>query len=313
MKPRLSPQEIIAWIFLTFSAVLLSATVALAQGSGKEEKVRIKLSTTENGKTSRIDTVFSASDAKEIERFLEENKIGRGDEFDLDFSVSEKAPGESFRIRMKGHEGAEKELEALQMEIEAAMDESEEEMKQACSRLKKLKFDISADEGADKGEFVFDMDFFPPPPVAPMAPSFRPEDLPAGEQLDEDQLVIRGRKGEAPPVFEKTVTSDQGDPLFIFRRSGGQEKNAVKESVRDLKVYPNPASEYLKISFKADETVEIFVELYGPDGKKLYAERRSKFKGEYERSIDLSGESPGTYLVEIRAGEFREVRKVIVK
>jgi hypothetical protein len=85
-----------------------------------------------------------------------------------------------------------------------------------------------------------------------------------------------------------------------------------KEDFTKLNVFPNPASDKLNITFTLTESQNVKVELLSLNGLLLYTESITAFKGDFSRTIGLSGFAKGIYLLKLTSDRGASVRKVVV-
>ncbi|HSH51260.1 MAG TPA: T9SS type A sorting domain-containing protein, partial [Bacteroidales bacterium] len=78
-----------------------------------------------------------------------------------------------------------------------------------------------------------------------------------------------------------------------------------------IKVYPNPATDYIYISFESDEIKSVLIELYDLEGKIVLKEKWHHSEGAYK--INLSGLSSSQYFLRISgiSGKTVETFKII--
>lgn len=75
-----------------------------------------------------------------------------------------------------------------------------------------------------------------------------------------------------------------------------------KESIFDLKVYPNPSKDFVNLQFTTFENQEVSFSLKDINGRNIGQENFKSQQGINQRRIDLSGLSKGIYLLELREG-----------
>lgn len=83
---------------------------------------------------------------------------------------------------------------------------------------------------------------------------------------------------------------------------------------RTLQVFPNPTSDQVNVSFRLNGLGED-VDLVVSDvlGRTVYTEAIKNIAGQYNRAIDLAGQSNGMYLLQLRIGDQLVTRKVILQ
>jgi hypothetical protein len=91
---------------------------------------------------------------------------------------------------------------------------------------------------------------------------------------------------------------------------GTEELNA--ESLI-LKVYPNPASDYVVISTQSSAGKKINVTFTNIQGKKVYEAGLNTSNAKHEAKIDVSGFAKGIYLVSVTIEGRKKVEKIVVE
>ncbi|MEQ9401994.1 MAG: T9SS type A sorting domain-containing protein [Cyclobacteriaceae bacterium] len=105
------------------------------------------------------------------------------------------------------------------------------------------------------------------------------------------------------------VTEVTGDE---FGDKGEVSKNSKLE-LEDLTFYPNPSTNgRFKVRFSVPEENELSIKVFNLEGKEVYNRYFERFGGMYSESIDLSGQSEGIYLLEIRQGSKRLTKKIVI-
>lgn len=86
--------------------------------------------------------------------------------------------------------------------------------------------------------------------------------------------------------------------------------NPLEKNV-EIKVYPNPATDYIFVSLESDEVRSAMIELYDLDGRIVLKENWDSPEGPYP--IDLSGLTSAQYLLKIltRTGKPLQTFKII--
>ena len=74
----------------------------------------------------------------------------------------------------------------------------------------------------------------------------------------------------------------------------------------DIKVYPNPATEFIKILLKGNDDLDLQVELYDAIGRELMVSK--VYAGENEKSLDVTAFRPGIYFLKIATSNGTAIR-----
>jgi serine protease len=98
---------------------------------------------------------------------------------------------------------------------------------------------------------------------------------------------------------------------ILYDQVTGVEEEVA--SVNNLYIYPNPASDYLTIYFNLIRNSEVSITLYDLSGREVLKSTSSALTaGGHEVRLDAQEIAGGCYIAEIRAGESRSTRKVIL-
>jgi hypothetical protein len=121
------------------------------------------------------------------------------------------------------------------------------------------------------------------------------------------------------------VTATSGQMLIIFttnnlHRGEGWSASYSStvatpeiEGVESLKVYPNPAEEFISVSFTATERQTVSIELVSLTGKILISENLGLVQGGFDRKIDVSDLAQGIYLLKITGERGISTSKIVVQ
>ncbi len=84
-------------------------------------------------------------------------------------------------------------------------------------------------------------------------------------------------------------------------------------SFNDLSIYPNPASQLLNISFTINDPQSIEIEILSLNGKVLYSDNLTHFKGAFLKSLDVSAFAKGIYMLRLKSDQETTVKKLVVQ
>jgi len=84
-------------------------------------------------------------------------------------------------------------------------------------------------------------------------------------------------------------------------------------AAEDLRVYPNPATNMLNVSFTRNEMTSFTIKLISITGKVVYSEKVTSFSGSYLNSIDLREISNGVYFLNLITDTGTSAEKVIIR
>lgn len=329
MFTRFNLRDVLVWLVLAASVVLLSISFTFAQSTTinrNNGKVHIKVIDKSGPNAINLDTTFTANSDEDFEKAMDainkkydlnvsggkmhkEIKKGKNSgkiRYDITIKDDDKKDGKV--IRKKG----EIDLDQSMAEFEKAMEELEKTMQN-------MDINISFNDNGE--DFVFDLN------------SSRPEDCNKEKKIckekkiirsynddgfeipdsldDENHVIVFGDDEEPAPVLEKTITTPNGKKVFIYKRA----IPAVKEgesSIQELNVFPNPAKDQVSVSFKVPMQSDVEVSVSEESGKTVYKLMMDGYNGEFNHTFDLSDKKKGTYIIKVSVGNERQSRKVVV-
>ena len=108
-------------------------------------------------------------------------------------------------------------------------------------------------------------------------------------------------------------------PAYTTALSGNATLSLARETVSaslqgEVQVFPNPASNYITLSYVSNKTGNSKVVLYSIDGRKvLEADNGLCDAGiKYEKKIDVSKLNNGIYFVQLRNPDKTTYKKIII-
>ncbi len=81
----------------------------------------------------------------------------------------------------------------------------------------------------------------------------------------------------------------------------------------NLKVYPNPTNGTLYVDFNVEKASDMKVMVSNINGQIVYEENHNTFNGTYKKSIDLSDQSKGVYLLSIISNKGKTDKKIVLQ
>ncbi|MBA9077939.1 T9SS type A sorting domain-containing protein [Rufibacter quisquiliarum] len=107
-------------------------------------------------------------------------------------------------------------------------------------------------------------------------------------------------------------------PLKGAKAKATQKQNTAKEVPaktvqRQVKVFPNPTSGVVQLSFEVPQKDEVMVRVVNSAGKTVVEEEHRSFKGLYQKEINLGKYGRGLYVIQIRCGKTIQAEKVLVQ
>ncbi len=107
-----------------------------------------------------------------------------------------------------------------------------------------------------------------------------------------------------------TITINVSEtPVFVMSISGviGENKNDLSS----LQVYPNPTADYVKLAIENGSTTSVDVTIYDNSGRKYKQTSFLKSGRTFSEQLDLSALPAGSYLLDVRQGQSRTIKKII--
>lgn len=87
----------------------------------------------------------------------------------------------------------------------------------------------------------------------------------------------------------------------------------VVEHKTKIQLMPNPATEYINVTFLSEADKNTSISILNQQGNLLFEEKvNTSFGGAQQLKIDLQGYSAGVYLLRIMNGEIAQTRKFII-
>jgi len=88
---------------------------------------------------------------------------------------------------------------------------------------------------------------------------------------------------------------------------------APQLKVNAFKAYPNPSNGQFTLAFQSNATDPVSIKVVSLDGQTVYSANLSNTTGQYEQSIDLRGQAPGMYLLQLRQGSKTLNKKIVLE
>jgi hypothetical protein len=121
------------------------------------------------------------------------------------------------------------------------------------------------------------------------------------------------------------VTSASGQMLVIFnanttiRGEGWDASYTITvatpeiQGVETIKVFPNPTSGLLNVSFNVKEAQTVSLEVLSMTGNAVYAESLGNIQGAVSKQLDLSGLAKGIYMLKMTGGKGVKMSKIVLQ
>jgi len=120
----------------------------------------------------------------------------------------------------------------------------------------------------------------------------------AGESVEKDGVSISWTLGE---LAIETIEDSEGSVILTQGfQQGYFEITSVGEPLSNnfvIKIYPNPASEYVLVDLQSDQVKSAVVEMYDLQGKLVYNNKYDAMEG--PNRIELSGLNSSQYILRV--------------
>jgi hypothetical protein len=145
-------------------------------------------------------------------------------------------------------------------------------------------------------------------------------------------MDVEAEGGDDVDVFIEMITKKEGDKTVTIKKKvvlknvGEKDMESIEKSgleieaseantlkLEKLVFSPNPSDGKFTLKFKAPKEAKTDILIYNITGKIVFEESIKKFKGDYEKEVDISSEGAGTYFLKIQQGESFKTKKIIIE
>lgn len=143
------------------------------------------------------------------------------------------------------------------------------------------------------------------------------EDMDWDEIKERHKIMIIDEEKETEELLlgddeiEKTMTISIVDGSEFGKK--GKVSNNELLDLEVLDYYPNPSQGRFRLKFKVQEEGPLNVKVYNLDGQEVFVRYFPRYSGTYSELIDLRGQDPGIYLLEINHDKKRLIRKMLIE
>jgi len=122
------------------------------------------------------------------------------------------------------------------------------------------------------------------------------------------------------------ITSPSGRFYLLFSTNGSVRANGWEvyyeadnvgvgeiNDFNNLNIYPNPAQDWLTLSFVAQNSDNVLVTLSTITGSEVYSQKLNGNSGSYNHALDLSGLTKGVYLLRLQSEAGNLVKKIVIE
>lgn len=87
--------------------------------------------------------------------------------------------------------------------------------------------------------------------------------------------------------------------------------NDHKLSEKEFKTFPNPANNFINISFETENAKKLQLKIYDPTGRLVFSEEEFDVRGRYSKSVDLTTFPKGIFIINLVIDDYLMSRKII--
>lgn len=99
-----------------------------------------------------------------------------------------------------------------------------------------------------------------------------------------------------------------------FRTIEGAEIESIEvQAMDEVSLFPNPSNGSFTVSVLSDNEADVNIAVYDITSKAIFNEKFNSTKGENSFNLDLQGQAKGIYFVEVKHGESKTIKKLIVE
>ena len=137
--------------------------------------------------------------------------------------------------------------------------------------------------------------------------------FPVTRLITEYQWLANGYPGPVLTVTQEGFAVNAGY-IDIYRTSF-LDINDIAITARDVKVFPNPATDHFSVSYELKEPARTSLELFSASGHKIFS-RRNGLQSRGFHTLQMNcrelGLAPGLYLLRLSAGNREVTRRVMI-
>ena len=137
---------------------------------------------------------------------------------------------------------------------------------------------------------------------ATVSGNYAPDSLP--------QVTIKAKKAMITFVANSYVNDKGFEVEYVVTPTPAI--NEV-ENIKELSIYPNPATDKLNVKFNTSTTDDFNITIYNVTGQEVYKEKLNNFVGSYYNEININDFAQGVYLMQIKSSKGAVTQKVVVQ
>lgn len=139
-------------------------------------------------------------------------------------------------------------------------------------------------------------------------------DFDADENMEVN--VFTDKNGKSKTIIIADIDVNDMDMLAEVTEQGETKELAKRPTdmdITELNFYPNPSNGMFRLSFTATENTSLNIRIVDATGKQVFTDLLDNFTGEYNRSIDISDNPQGLYLLQLIQDDMQYVKKIIIQ
>lgn len=319
-------------------SLLLITGFAIAQtGNDKNEKqIRLKIVQSENGKTTTIDTVFS--DETSLNAFMEKSHFDTPEPQEPPLPPDAPAPPD---LPAPPHPPAPpapftEEKSREKMHIKKEMKKIEKEIEESLDDLKTIKLDIRIDDlnGKD-GKCIIIKNLngnadslccqIRIPDVEKLKEELKELDDLKSFHFDfndddnrkvkrKSKVIIIEKNGDDKiPAQKDNINPPIPDKPAEEKKSAPKEAAGFLLEPKTFAISPNPGNGQYKLKFTLPSAEPVSVKVLDLSGDVVFSDDILAFNGQYDKDLNITGHSGGSYLLQIRQGDLWMHKKIVLQ
>lgn len=128
--------------------------------------------------------------------------------------------------------------------------------------------------------------------------------LPQANQWATNEINLSAFANQTNVIIKFVGTTGYGNNLYLDNiRIESSSATREVASIRDINVYPNPASDYIITSINAEQTADVVLNLIDMTGRQLQSQRVNLISGSNEIMTHVDRIEPGSYMLQIIHGD----------
>ena len=128
------------------------------------------------------------------------------------------------------------------------------------------------------------------------------------EEQEEELLEANGNDF----VFSLDKKDDKIESLADLDELLSEDSEEEIDPIRDLKLYPNPASDQVTISFESENSIEIPIQIIDANGRVVANQTSLSDSGKNKINFDLSNLANGNYTVRMITKTFADAKQLVI-